>query len=328
MVLLHGEDVGLIRSRAEAVVAAVAGSVDDPFRVTDLEQASASELAIAAASLSLTGGRPVVRVRHATDAAADAVRSALTGPAGATMVLEAAGLPSRSRLRQLVEGADLGASIACYPVEGRDLERSLEQAFAERGLAVDREVLQWLSREGAADHGQLGQMVEMLALYGGENGRIDLGIARDCLGTGSNLSLDDALFAATEGDVGGCDRALALVGEGGQSGPTIIRAAISHLQRLLRVRYAIDAGASSERAISALRPPLFWRQQIPFKHAIEFWGADSLLRFLDHLQEAERLSKQTGAPAEAVCRQAISAIATEAAAARQGANATRSAATR
>ena len=38
VVLLHGEDVGLIRLRAETMVRAVAGSLDDPFRVAELDR--------------------------------------------------------------------------------------------------------------------------------------------------------------------------------------------------------------------------------------------------------------------------------------------------
>ena len=36
VVLLFGEDAGMIRDRAEALVRAVAGALDDPFLVTEL----------------------------------------------------------------------------------------------------------------------------------------------------------------------------------------------------------------------------------------------------------------------------------------------------
>src|SRR4051794_40119581 len=79
VVLLHGEDAGLIRERAEALVRVVAGSLDDPFRVAELERDAWPQLPAEAASLSLTGGRRVVRVREATDAAAGVVGEALAG---------------------------------------------------------------------------------------------------------------------------------------------------------------------------------------------------------------------------------------------------------
>ena len=61
VVLLHGDDSGLIRDRAEALVRVVAGTLDDPFRVVELARDELARLPEEAASLSLTGGRRVVR---------------------------------------------------------------------------------------------------------------------------------------------------------------------------------------------------------------------------------------------------------------------------
>ena len=99
VVLLYGEDHGMIRDRAAALVRAVAGSLDDPFLVAELAREDIAALAAEAASLPLTGGRRVVRLREATDAATDAVAAVLKGAAPALVVLEAPGLATRSRLR-------------------------------------------------------------------------------------------------------------------------------------------------------------------------------------------------------------------------------------
>ncbi len=77
VVLLYGDDVGMIRERAEGLVRLIAGSLDDPFRVTELPKEEIRRLPDEAAGLSLMGGRRVVRVREATDAAADPVSQAL-----------------------------------------------------------------------------------------------------------------------------------------------------------------------------------------------------------------------------------------------------------
>ena len=69
-VLLHGEDAGLARERAEALQEAIAPG-NDPFRVAELARDAAARpgaLAGEAAALALTGGRRVIRVRDATDA--------------------------------------------------------------------------------------------------------------------------------------------------------------------------------------------------------------------------------------------------------------------
>ena len=82
MVLLYGDDVGLIRERAARLVRAVAGAPDDPFRVVELERDGVGAIPAEMAALSLTGGRRVVRVRDVGDAAAAPVQAALAGPGG------------------------------------------------------------------------------------------------------------------------------------------------------------------------------------------------------------------------------------------------------
>ena len=102
MVLLYGEDAGMIRDRAEALVRAVAGSLDDPFLVTELPREEIRRLPDEAAGLSLMGGRRVVRVRDVTDAATDPVQAVLKGRAPALVVLEG---PAIQLALQAADGA-------------------------------------------------------------------------------------------------------------------------------------------------------------------------------------------------------------------------------
>ena len=96
VVLLHGDDAGMIRDRAIAMVRAVAGALDDPFLVVELTRDEIGRLPDEAASMSLTGGRRVVRVREVTDAAAiPHVRTVLKSKSPAFVVLEGPGLPAR-----------------------------------------------------------------------------------------------------------------------------------------------------------------------------------------------------------------------------------------
>src|SRR6476469_2187166 len=137
VVLLYGEDHGMSRDRAAALVRTVAGSLDDPFLVAELGREDIARLADEAASLALTGGRRVVRLRETTDAATEQVAAILKGPAPALVVLEASGLPTRSRLRLLVEAAPDGAAIACYPEEGRALADTIRAVLSEVGAGID-----------------------------------------------------------------------------------------------------------------------------------------------------------------------------------------------
>lgn len=317
VVLLHGEDAGLIRERAARLVKGVAGSVDDPFRVVELERDAIASIADEMASLPLTGGRRVVRVREASDTAADAVRTVLAGSAAGLLVLEAAVLTARSKMRTLVEQAPDAAAIGCYPQEGRILEQAIQGMLSEFGVSANAEALGWLGSQLGGDQASTRAEVEKLALYVGRGGRVDVPMARAIVGDLAGLSLDDALFAATAGDAEEADRALELAMAEGAAPVAILRGTLLHLQRLQRARLAMTGGATAAEAAKGLRPPLFFRREPAFVQALGLWSVAALDQASLRMWEAERSCKRTGAPAEIICRNALIGVAQRAAAARR-----------
>jgi DNA polymerase-3 subunit delta len=313
VVLLYGEDHGMIRDHAATLVRGIAGSVDDPFLVAELGKDQITQLAHEAASLPLTGGRRVVRLREATDAATDAVASILKGSAPALVVLEAQGLATRSRLRSLVEGAPDGAAIACYPEEGRALSDTIRAALTEAKVTIDADALSWLTDQLGADRVSTRQEVEKLALYVGPGSRVDLDAAVACVGDLAGLSLDDALFAATAGDVALADRALELAIAEGSTPVGTIRAALMHLQRLHRLRLSVDEGMSAADAVKGARPPIFFRRIGAVTRALGVWSSSALVAAMAGLADAERACKRTGAPDDVLARNAVLTLARRAA---------------
>lgn len=317
-VLLYGDDAGLIRERAETLVRAVAGSSDDPFRVAELDRDGIGRIPEEMAAFALTGGRRAVRVREASDGATAAVEAVLTRGGDSLLVLEAPGLPSRSRLRALAERSPAAAAIGCYPEEGRGLQQTIRESLARHRVSVDADAVEWLATQLGADRAATLGELEKLALYAGPGGRADLAAAQACVGDLAGLSLDDALFAATAGDAEQADRALERALAEGATPVGVLRAALMHVQRLQRVRAGMDdSGAAAAEAAKAARPPVFFRRMPAFTAALGLWKSPALAEACAMSWEAERACKQTGAPAEVLCRDAVLGLATRAAGARR-----------
>ncbi len=315
--LLFGDDYGMIRNRSNRLVRSVAGSLDDPFRVSDLEKDGISRIVDEMASRSLTGGRRVVRVRDVGDAALTAVTAALARESDSLLVLEAPGLASRAKLRGAVERAAEGVAIGCYSLEGAALESMIGHTLAQLGASIDREAQTWLAGQLGADQGVTRAELEKLALYVGPGGRVDVSAAQMCVGDLAGLSLDDALFAATAGEIGATDRALELAMAEGATAVGVLRATLLHLQRLQRARAAMAQGASPGEAAKAARPPVFFRREGEFVNALRLWSEDALQTLCGRVWEAERACKRTGSPAETLCRSAVLGIAQRAAVAKR-----------
>jgi DNA polymerase-3 subunit delta len=320
VVLLFGEDAGMIRDRAETLVRAVAGSLDDPFLVTDLPREEIKRLTDEAAGLSLIGGRRVVRVRDATDAAAEPVQALLKTKAAALVVLEAPTIATRSKLRTALEAAPEGVAIGCYPEEGRALEETIRETLRANGAGIEPDALTWLSQQLGADRASTRAELEKLALYVGPGNRVDLESAMTCVGDLAGLSLDDALFAATTGDVATADRALEAAVAEGAAPVQILRAALGHLQKLHRARLMMDEqGVGAGDAVKSMRPPVFFQKVSGFTRSLGLWPAATLVAAMAAMTEAERGCKRTGWPDHALCRNAVLTLARRSAAASRSA---------
>lgn len=318
VVLLYGEDVGLIRARADALTRAVLGAADDPFRLAWLTREEVGQLPAEASSIALTGGRRMVRVRDAGDAVLAPLQRALEQSGDTLIVLEAPDLPSRAKLRAAVERMDHGAAVACYPEEGRALDATIRAALSAHGVTVAPEALEWLRDHLGADQAATRAELEKLVLFVGQNGAADLDAAQACVGDAADVSLEQALFAATAGDRATMDRALASAFAEGAASVGVLRAALMHMQRLHRVRLAMEQSRiSAAEAARQARPPVFFRRMAAFTAALSLWSPAALLRALDGIAQAERECKRTGAPDETLCRRTLAMLADHAAGAQR-----------
>lgn len=155
--LIYGPDAGLVRERADRISSAICPDLGDPFRVVDLDSDAlgndAARLNDEAASLSLTGGRRLVRVREADDrmgAIFDRFFKA-PPPGDVFVVVEAGDLGPRSSLRRAFESAKEAAAIACYLDGPREIAELAREELGARNIKIDAAALQYLAAHLGGD---------------------------------------------------------------------------------------------------------------------------------------------------------------------------------
>ena len=313
-VLLFGPDAGLVRERAEMLARSICPDLRDPFRVAELTGAvlagDPARLVDEAAQMALTGGRRVVRVREAGDALAPLFASFLADTAADALVIAEAGdLPGRSAIRRVFDESPQAATIGCYPDTARDLAAVIRDTFATRHIAISRDAVAFLAQHLGGDRLLTRAELEKLTLYAGAGGRIDLADAQAIITDSAALSLDDAVLAAAEGDASALDRALTRVFQEGEAPVTIVRALLRHLQRLHLLAAQLAGGGSMDNLIRGARPPIFFKHQDSYRRQLQRWTEARLRIAIDRVAETEFRMKQTGLPAETLCREAMFAIA-------------------
>ena len=308
LALLYGDDEGLIRERSQGLTRKVAGSLNDPFLVSELTRESWARLPGEMAALSMIGGRRVIVVRDAADAILPHASSALKGPGGALLVLEAAGL-GRGKLRSFAEAAPDAVAIGCYPDEGRGLAEVIKAGLAQSRVTIDTDALAWLGQVLGGDRAQTRSGIEKLALFAGEGGDVSLEDARACTGEGGAGSAEDSLQAALRGDPVAADAALEAAMLDGVNGVAVLRMLLGQLQKYHQARLRMEAGMSAADAVRTMRPPIYYRAVAETTSSLSRWSSAGLLRAIEDVRQAELACKRTGSRPELIARRLVASLA-------------------
>lgn len=314
-VLLYGPDRGLVGERARKLALSVVDAPDDPFRVVEMTAANLktdpARLADEAQAMSFGGGRKLIKLREAGDAASKTLKAFLeiASAGDALLVVEAAELGPRSSLRKLCEGAKNAAAIACYGDNSSSLAKVIAETLGAHGLKPSRDAMSYLVGSLGSDRSVSRGELEKLALYMGGPGTVEVADAAAAIGDNAASALDDISLCTGSGDKIGLDKALARALGDGSHPVQILRAVSRHFLRLHLAAGLVATGRNADQAMKSLKPPVMFMQADQFRVQLQRWQPERLSDALDLLVTAEMDCKTTGMPVEAVCGRALMRIA-------------------
>jgi DNA polymerase-3 subunit delta len=320
-VVIFGADEGLVRERAAQLGRNVVADLNDPFRVAvltaDAVGADPSLLADEASSMSLMGGRRLIRIRDGSEMVTRALTALLEAPSGDSLtVIEAGDLPTRSSLRKLAESAAAAAAMPCYIEDEAGLSRTLGAQISEAGKTIDPDAMRLLASSLVGDRMLARGELEKLLVYMGDTRSISIADVEAAVVDTATLGMDDTLRATMDGNFPELDRCLARLAGEGVAGVAILRVAQNYFRRLHLTRARIDAGTSLDRALSLLQPPVFYKMKDAFAGDTHRWPLPRIQAALDRLVEAEAQSKRTGANDALLAADALLSVARAAAGAK------------
>lgn len=320
--LVFGPDRGLVRERMAAIGRAVAGDAADPFRAVELSAAllksDPARLFDEAAALAFGGGRRLVIVREAGDAAAELFARFLADARldAAFVLVEGGDLPKRSALRAAFETAKSAAAIACYADDERGIRALIGETFRAHKLAADADALDLLVARLGPDRDLIRSELEKLVLYcdGATVGADDV---LAVVGDGAEASLEAVAFAACDGDYAALDRACGRALADGLAPVGLLRAALRHVGKLHLACAHMAEGLDAKQAMARLKPLVFFKLADRFRRQLGAWDDARISAALDRLIEAEIACKATGAPDEMLAYRALAQTAAVVRAARK-----------
>src|SRR6202000_1577632 len=141
IILLYGPDAGLVRERADALLASAVDDPNDPFSMVRLDgdelSAEPSRLVDEAMTVPLFGGRRAIRIRAGSRSFARGIDTLADSAVKEwRVVIEAGELRPESPLRKACERAKTAVAIACYPDGERDLAKLIDDELRVANLRI------------------------------------------------------------------------------------------------------------------------------------------------------------------------------------------------
>ena len=315
LILLSGPDESASRSLALEALKAL-GDPTDPMALTDFSaeelKSDPAKLADEAASVSMFGGRRVIRVTGAADNCAEAVRILLAAPvAGNPVIMLAGDLSKASTLRKLAEDSPQALALHSYPLAGADLERWLQAEARSLGLRLDSSVTDRFLSATGGDTGILASELAKFALFLDASPDAPRTLERGHLAAlGADSAEEDMgllVNAIIAGNAAAAERQLRLL-EGGSAIP-VLRALARRLLQMAEARAAVDRGQQPQAAVKALRPPIFWKDADMVAASLRHWPMPRIRKALSALLAGEQAIKSPRSPGDTSGWQAIAALA-------------------
>jgi len=317
IVLLYGPDAGLVRERADALIASAVDDPNDPFSLVRLDgddlAAEPSRLVDEAMTVPLFGGRRAIRVRAGSRNFASGVDTLATSPLkDCRVVIEAGELRPEAPLRKACERAKTAVAIACYPDTERDLAKLIDDELRVANLRIAADARATLMASLGGDRQASRNELRKVVLYAHGNREVTLDDIMAVISDASDLKLDPIVDGAFAGNAALVESEFAKAMAAGTYPGVIIAAAQRHAAQLHKASLAMDEGASASAAAESGFPRLHFSRKNAVETALRNFNAARLRQVIDQLAIAALDSRKQAALAAAIAQRALMAIAVNA----------------
>ena len=317
IVLLYGPDAGLVRERAEGLLASAVDDPADPFSLVRLDgdelSAEPSRLVDEALTIPLFGGRRAIRVRAGSRSFASGIDALAETPLkDCRIVIEAGELRPESPLRKACERAKTAVAIACYADTERDLAKLIDDELKLSNLRLASDARAVLMGLLGGDRQASRNELRKLALYAHGKGEVTLDDVMAVVADASELKIDPIVDGAFAGNAAAVETEFAKAMVAGTYPGVIISAAQRQAAWLHKSAIAIAEGAPVSSVLDGGFPRLHFSRKTNVETALRNFDVPRLTAIIDQLAAAALEMRKQAALAAVIAQRALLSIAVNA----------------
>ena len=207
-------------------------------------------------------------------------------------ILNSKNLEKKSTLRKLFEKQKSIVCIPFYEDNNQTLNSIISLFFRNKKIPISQQLINVLVERSRGDRKNLNNELEKIENFSLNKKNLNIEEIIKLTNLADNYSaselVDHSLAKNTR-------KTVTILGENNYSDEDniiIIRTLLAKLKRLVKIYELVDEKNNIERAISACKPPIFWKDKPLVIQQIRFWKKDRLEQLIYKTNEIELLVKK------------------------------------
>ena len=235
----------------------------------------------------------LIIINRATDKIRTVIEDLMEkNPEDIQIILNSKNLEKKSTLRKLFEKEKSIVCIPFYEDNNQTLNSIVSLFFRNKKIPISQQLINVLIERSRGDRKNLNNELEKIENFSLNKKNLNIKEIIKLTNLSDNYSaselVDHSLAKNTR-------KTITILGENNYSDEDyiiIIRTLLAKLKRLVKIYELVDEKKNIEQAISACRPPIFWKDKPLVTQQIRSWEKNGLERLIYKASEIELLIKK------------------------------------
>ena len=241
----------------------------------------------------------LIIVNRATDKIRETVEDLMEkNPEDIKIILNSKNLEKKSTLRKIFEKEKSVICVPFYEDNSQTLNSIISLFFRNKKIPISQQLINVLIERSRGDRKNLNNELQKIEAYSLNKKNLNLEEIIRLTNLAENYSaselVDHSLAKNTR-------KTVTILNENSFSDEDniiIIRTLLTKLKRLIKINELVDEKNSIEQAISASKPPVFWKDKPLVTQQIKSWNKDHLKNLIYKTNEIELLIKKNSSLAK------------------------------
>ena len=294
--LLYGENFGLKKDIKELIKTRVKQKSEDAELLTLYEDDILNDEKIFYNTIysgSLFSTTKIITIYEGTDKIINIINDKFEKfPENIFLIIFSGPLEKKSKLRNFFEKEKKTICVPCYLDNEKDLEIIARSELKKNHIILSRESLNLLIEKSNFDRSNLKNEIEKIKCYSLNKKNIGLNEVKFLTNFSGEYKSDILINECLCGNISQYKKILSELYTNAVNQILLFRILANKIQRLLKIKVQETNSNSLDGAMSAAKPPIFWKEKPLIKKQLMIWNLSDLKELIVEINNTELLCKK------------------------------------